>query len=321
MSINVESKNGESKNRDDARKVQWVSGYLTGAVRSLRNYTRIELLETMVEVLNVVGWLPGCQQSIPIDKFPKRRKRSNKRKLFMGRSPSGARRFAQERRDGHYIERRIYPVGFERSGGARLPRQQRREALEEIERETKGVEPTRAVAIVQRIVLKKWREVVPAPADATNFTFGLPSVTPFHDPEAQSRARRMLVWVPTCPQFAGVLDSEEATVWALSFSGVGITQVAIAERIGKGQSLVSKMRNRSVRKLNERYRELRDRNEIPIEIRAWIKTYVGDDSVEADLYRVVELLRRRDRALTKGLEGEDASTGCEDLDKLSIRNS
>jgi hypothetical protein len=45
-------------------------GFLTGTVRSPRNYTRFELLEKMVEVLNVVGWGEGCVKEIPRDKYP-----------------------------------------------------------------------------------------------------------------------------------------------------------------------------------------------------------------------------------------------------------
>jgi hypothetical protein len=62
----------------DAGKVMWVSGFLTGTVRSVRNYTRFQLLEKMVEVLDVVGWAEGFRKEIPSDKFPKRRKRPTK---------------------------------------------------------------------------------------------------------------------------------------------------------------------------------------------------------------------------------------------------
>jgi hypothetical protein len=53
-----------------ADKVLWVSGFLTGTVGSPRNYSRIQLLEKMVEVLNVVGWGEGCRKEIPSDKYP-----------------------------------------------------------------------------------------------------------------------------------------------------------------------------------------------------------------------------------------------------------
>jgi hypothetical protein len=240
---------------------------------------------------------------------------------FMARSSGVARRLAREAREGHPVERRIYPGGFIQAGGAKLPREQRSAALAEIEQKTRGVEPVRAHDIVRKIVLKKWSEAFPAGADATNFTFGPPSVKPFHDPDAQSRARRMLLWIPTCQQFAGVLDNEEATVWVLSFSGIGISQATIAERIGKRQPMVSKLLNRSVKKLNHRYLELREADMLPVEVTAWLRVYVGDDSNAADICRAVELLRRRDRALTKGLKGKDASTGCKGLDNLVIRDA
>jgi hypothetical protein len=131
----------------------------------------------------------------------------------------------------------------------------------------------------------------------------------------------MLLWIPTCQQFAGVLDSEEMTVWAMSFSGIKVTQADIAERIGTKQPMVSKIRNWSVEKLNQRYLELRDADKLPVEVTAWLKVYLADDSRAADIYRAVELLRKRDKALTKGLRGKDASTGCEQLDGLAIRSA
>ncbi len=64
------STNIGTSTRDDVGKVAWVSGFLSGTVRSVRNYTRFELLEKMVEVLDVIGWMPGFKQEIPSDKYP-----------------------------------------------------------------------------------------------------------------------------------------------------------------------------------------------------------------------------------------------------------
>jgi hypothetical protein len=57
--------------------VQWISGFLTATVRSPRNYSRIQLLAKLAQVLNVIGWAEGCPNEIPSDKYPKPRKRKH----------------------------------------------------------------------------------------------------------------------------------------------------------------------------------------------------------------------------------------------------
>ena len=213
-----------------------------------------------------------------------------------------------------------YPDGFVRAGGARLPLKLRREAQEECIEKTRGIEDAASRwGIIGKIVRKAWDRLVVAGSDVTNFCFDAPSVPVYQDPDARVRARRMLAWVPTTPEFVGCLDQEQAQVWEMSFSTEGHTQVEIAARIGRGQSAVSKILNKAARRLNARYLELREAGQLPLAISAWLKTYVGDDSGEAGLYRVVELLRQRDRARERGRP--PVSTGCEQLDGLSIRGN
>jgi sigma-70-like protein len=212
----------------------------------------------------------------------------------------------------------LYPEGFARAGGADLPLKLRSEALEECIEETRGVEDrARKWAITCRIVRKKWEAVAPAGTDVTNFSFGAASVPAYQDPNAGDRARRMLAWVPTTTEFVGCLDPEQAQVWEMSFSPEDHTQKEIAERLGKSQGTVSKILDKAVRRLNEKYRALREADQLPFAIAAWVKAYVGDDSSAADLYSVVELLRQR--ALARERMRPPVSTGCKSMDSLSIR--
>lgn len=211
-----------------------------------------------------------------------------------------------------------YPDGFVRAGGARLPVKLRREAIAECEEKTYGVTDLASKrAIVEKIVQRKWDEVAPAGADHTNFTFGAPSVPMYEDPDARERARKMLAWIPTTLEFADCLDDDQVEAWRLSFSPEESTQAEIAARIGKSQGTISKTLDKAALRLNGRYRELRAADRLPLAIVAWVKTYVGDDSGEADLYRAVELLRQRDRARERGRP--PVSTGCKEMDALRIR--
>jgi hypothetical protein len=223
-----------------------------------------------------------------------------------------ARRFARELQHGNFIERRVYPAGFARAGGARLPLQQRSEAIEEIEGETKGVGAVQAHIIVQRVV-KKYERI--SAADATQLSYGRTTVPTYEDPDARSRARRMLLYVAAAPGFDGCLDEDEMKVWVLSFTGDD-TQTVIAERMGKSRSTVSKLLHRGVRKLNARYLELRAADRLPLAIVAWVKDTAG--SVQNPSFKdAVRVLQRRDRSRKTG--GEDSSTGCNDMDGLAIR--
>ena len=217
-----------------------------------------------------------------------------------------------------HIAGQRYPAGFERAGGARLPLKLRRESVAECEEKTHGItDRAKRLAIVSKIVRGKWEEAAPAGMDLTNFSFGAPSVQMYEDPDVRERTRRMLAWVPTTFEFAGCLDDEQAQVWRLSFSIEEHTHAEIAARIGKSQGAISKMIDKAATRLNGRYRELRAADRLPLAIVAWVKTYVGDDSGEADLYRVVELLRQRDRARERGRP--PVSTGCKEMDALNIR--
>src|SRR5260370_41919547 len=95
-----------------------------------------------------------------------------------------------------------YPDGFVRAGGSTLPLKEKRAALEEYARETEGIDDTaKRLAIMGRIVRKKWKEVAPRASDITNFSFGPTSVPTYADPDAGARARAMLHWLPTSPEF------------------------------------------------------------------------------------------------------------------------
>jgi Sigma-70, region 4 len=215
----------------------------------------------------------------------------------------------------------LYPPGFARARGADLPLKLRCEALKECIEETRGVEDlARKVAINSRIVRKKWEAVIPRGTDVTNFTFGAPSVPMYEDPDAGNRARKMLDWVPETPEFTGCLDEMQAQVWHLSFSRENHTQIEIAERLGKSQGTVSKILDRAARRLNEKYRQLLEADQLPFAIAAWVKAYVGDDSGAADLYRVVTTLLRQ-RALARERTRPPVSTGCKSMDALRIRRN
>jgi hypothetical protein len=238
-----------------------------------------------------------------------------------------ARRFARDRHDGHYIERRIYPAGFERAGGVRLPLEQREAALRQIEETTRGADPANAFVTIQKIVREKWDELAPQPGDVTQLSYGTGPIA-YQDPDMQEKARQMLLWIPTTPQFAGVFDAIEATTWSMTFSG-DATQTTIAAATGKkSQGAVSKALNRSVWKLNARYRELRERDELPLEIAVWVRQIAEDDTRrhDPDLADATARLRKRDWMLQARkrdvgpIAAEHAKTGDRALDELSIRH-
>jgi hypothetical protein len=238
-----------------------------------------------------------------------------------------ARRFARDRHDGHYIERCIYPTGFERAGGARLPLEQRKAALLQIEEATCGADPPSAFVTIQKIVREKWNEVAPQPSDVTQLSYGAGPIA-YQDSDVHEKARQMLLWIPTTPQFAGVLDAIEATTWSMTFSG-DATQTTIAAATGKkSQGAVSKTIDRSVRKLNARYRELRERDELPFEIAVWVRQIADDDArrYDPDLADAIARLRKRDWTLQARkrdvgpIAAEHAKTGDRALDELSIRH-
>lgn len=140
--------------------------------------------------------------------------------------------------------RRIFPPGFVRAGGNRLPPKQREEALREIEAVTTGMNPAQRFATIQKVVAKKWQEVTTQPSDVTQLSYGRSSVPTYTDPDAREQARRMLLWIPTTPEFAGALEPIEATVWSMDVAGD--SQDTIASAIGKSQGEVSKTRRREV---------------------------------------------------------------------------
>ncbi len=224
--------------------------------------------------------------------------------------------------------RRIYPPGFVRVGGERLPAKQREEALREIEATTSGMDVAQSFVVVQRIVARKWNEVASQPSDIIHFSYGRSTAPTYQDPDAREQARRMLVWIPTSPEFKDILDAVEVTVWSMSFSGDA--QETIATAIGKSHSVVSKVFKRIVEKLNARYRELRDRDELPIAIAAWVRQTADDDSrhTASDLADAIARLRKRDWILqarkrdvgpVAACNPSNAMTGDLELDGLSIR--
>jgi hypothetical protein len=227
-------------------------------------------------------------------------------------------KYARYQRVGWPVEWKLYPEPFVRLGGLGLPIKQRGEAMDEIDLKTKGQSQVQAQAIMLEILLKKWNEVVRAPGDTTNLTFGAASTDPFRDPKAQKEARDMLSWIPTCPQFACVLNQEEATVWAMSFHKIERTQATIAKVLGKKQPAISKIVKGAARKLNDRYLQLRDAGTVPYRVVEWLRETVGYDA-GIDLYRMVELLRRREDARRKG--SPPRSTGCSEMNKLRIRHA
>lgn len=227
--------------------------------------------------------------------------------------------------------RRIFPSGFARAGGDRLPPKQREEALREIEAVTTGMNPAQRFATIQKIVFNKWREAVSQPSDITQLSYGRSSVPTYTDPDAGEQARRMLLWIPTTPEFAGILEPIEATVWSMYFSGD--TQDTIASAIGKSQSEVSKTLKQAVKQLNSHYRQLRDQDALPFAIAAWVKQVAEDDArhtANPDLADAVERLRKRgwilqarkhDVGPVAACNPRDAKTGDPELDALSIRKA
>jgi hypothetical protein len=149
--------------------------------------------------------------------------------------------------------------------------------------------------------------------DMTQLSYGPGSVQMFVDPDAATKARKMLLWTPTAPGFAGSLDDVETRVWAMSIEQV--TQTEIATAIGRSQSNVPKIMVRCVRKLNERFLCLRAADALPIEISAWILEHGGDADSDWDIAQVVEWLRGRDKAIRRG-NLLAASTGCRNMDDM-----
>lgn len=209
-----------------------------------------------------------------------------------------------------------YPPGFARAGGVQLPLKERREALREIAEQTQNRDTTQVIVIVTRIVREKWDSVARQPSDITQLSYGRSIVPTFHDPELHQKALGLLVRIPTIPCFASVLDSEEAGVWGLWFAG-DQTQAEIGVAIGKEQGTVSKIVDRAVRKVNARYRELRDQDGLPIEIAAWLQQ-IAPSQHNPDLAAAIVVLQKRDQALRAG-RLKDADTGCNDLNKLTLR--
>jgi hypothetical protein len=79
------------------------------------------------------------------------------------------------------------------------------------------------------------------------------------------------------------------------------------------------IQDRCVRKMNDRYRALRSKEELPIAILAWLKDSGANADIRDDTFtNAVHLLRLRDRALRRG-NTEKATTGSSDLDDLQIK--
>src|SRR6266403_1815284 len=127
--------------------------------------------------------------------------------------------------------------------------------------------------------------------DATQLTYGTGSAPVYHDPDAAVRARRMLLWVPTAPGFTDCLDDFENHVWSLCFDGQH-TQAETAEIVHRRQGSISKIQDRCVRKMNDRYRALRSKDELPIAILAWMKDCGATADIRDDTFtNAVHLLR------------------------------
>lgn len=155
--------------------------------------------------------------------------------------------------------------------------------------------------------------------DQTQLTYGPWSGPVYDDPGARDKARRMLLRIPALAGFDGCLDEIESRVWSMSFDGKH-TQAEIAAAVSRAQSTVSTIRDRCVRKLNGCYLRLRAEDALPIEVLAWLRENGMDgDPSESDFINAVEALRRRDRAIRRG-DIEHATTGCDDMDKLTILN-
>lgn len=211
-----------------------------------------------------------------------------------------------------------YPAGFTRAGGLKLPLNERREALLEIAKQTQNADITQTIVIVTRIVREKWGGVAKQPGDMTQLTYGPPSVAQFRDPDAHQKALDTLANIPAIPCFATVLDAEEARTWAMLFRDCK-TQAEIGEAIGVGQCAVSRIMDRAVNKMGTRFRELRDRDELPIEILAWLQENAPPDE-NLEFAAAVAALLKRDKALRKG-DLKNADTGCNDLNALSFRDA
>jgi len=129
----------------------------------------------------------------------------------------------------------------------------------------------------------------------------------------------MLLWIPTAPGFTDCLDDFENQVWSLCFDGQH-TQTETAEIVHRRQGSISKIQDRCVRKMNDRYRALRSKDELPIAILAWMKDCGANTDIRDDTFtNAVHLLRLRERALRRG-NTEKATTGSSDLDGLQIKN-
>ena len=199
-----------------------------------------------------------------------------------------------------------------------MPLKDRRKALDKIARLTRHASITEALQIAQWIVRMALGEVAPVPGDVTTLYRGRTTVPVFRDADAQENARGMLLWLPTSPKFAGVLDPEEVAVWNAKLSDE--TEAEIGERLGKSQQRVSQIFTGAASKLRERYVDLNDKDDLPIEILAWQQETASDYERRnpPDLLANVTVLLERDRALRQG-RLEQAGTGCKELDKLQLR--
>ena len=199
-----------------------------------------------------------------------------------------------------------------------MPLKDRRKALDKIARLTRNASAIEAIQIAQWVVRMALDEVAAVPGDVTDLHRGRTTVPVFRDAGARERARGMLLWLPTSPKFAGVLDPEEVAVWNARLSGE--TEEEIGKRLGKSQGRVSQMFSCAKRKLQDRHRYLADSNDLPIEILAWQQETAGDDSRRnpPNLLANVAVLSQRDRALRQG-RLEQAGTGCKELDRLQLR--
>lgn len=214
------------------------------------------------------------------------------------------------------------PPGFVRAGGKRLPLKHREAACREISDATKGTSDRVQVEITTQRIVRKYERI--SREDRTDLYYGPTTVPVYEDPDAAGKARRMLIFIASAPEFDGCLTKEEFQVWTWSFTEQ-VDQTVIAERLDKTQGAVSKIVRRAAQKLNSRYLELHAADRLPLQIAAWITEMAPAIVSEPDLMdalrliQAVDFLRRRDRA--RGKLGEKVYSGCAELDRLRIRHS
>jgi len=210
------------------------------------------------------------------------------------------------------------PPGFVRAGGKRLPLKHREAACREISDATQGVSDRVQVQVTTQRIVRKYERI--SREDRTDLHYGPTTIPVYQDPDAASKARRMLIFIASAPEFDGCLTEEEYRVWTWSFTEQ-VDQTVIAGRLDKTQGAVSKIVKRAAQKLNTRYLELRAADGLPLQIAAMAPAIVSEPDLMDALRFVhaIDFLRRRERA--RRTRGKNINSGCLELDRLPIRHS